>query len=43
MDLGGINDTLALSAAVFGAAASVTTNSEIHDHIVRVGVNYKLN
>jgi outer membrane immunogenic protein len=43
MDLGGISDTLATSAATFGAAAAVTTNSEIHDHIVRVGVNYKLN
>jgi outer membrane immunogenic protein len=43
MDLGGISDTLTLSAVPFGGAASLTTNSEIHDHIVRVGVNYKLN
>jgi outer membrane immunogenic protein len=43
MDLGGISDTLTLTALGFGATASLTTNSEIHDHIVRVGVNYKLN
>jgi outer membrane immunogenic protein len=43
MDLGGINDTLAITAAGLGATGSITTNSEIHDHIVRVGVNYKLN
>jgi outer membrane immunogenic protein len=43
MDLGGVNDTLTLTALGFGAIATLTTNSEIHDHIVRVGVNYKLN
>jgi outer membrane immunogenic protein len=43
MDLGGISDTLTIGAAGFGAVGTLTTNSEIHDHIVRVGVNYKLN
>jgi outer membrane immunogenic protein len=43
MDLGGISNTLALPATGFGAAASLTTNSEIHDHIIRAGLNYKLN
>jgi outer membrane immunogenic protein len=43
MDLGGINDTLAITAAGLGATGSITTNSEIHDHIIRAGLNYKLN
>src|SRR5665213_196639 len=44
MDLGGITDTLTITAPGLGApVGTFSTNSEIHDHIVRVGVNYKLN
>jgi outer membrane immunogenic protein len=43
MDLGGISDTLTVTALGVGATAALTTNSEIHDHIIRVGVNYRLN
>jgi outer membrane immunogenic protein len=43
MDLGGISDTLTITQPGFGAIGSLTTNSEIHDHIIRAGLNYKLN
>jgi outer membrane immunogenic protein len=43
MDLGGISDTLTMTEPGFGAVGTLTTNSEIHDHIIRAGLNYKLN
>jgi outer membrane immunogenic protein len=43
MDLGGISDTLTVTAPGFGTVASLTTNSKIQDHIIRAGLNYKLN
>jgi outer membrane immunogenic protein len=41
MDLGGISDTLAVPAAL--GAGSITTNSWIHDNIIRAGFNYNFN
>jgi len=42
LDVSGTTNTFALSPAVFGVAAPLTTNSgRIRDDIFRVGVNYK--
>jgi outer membrane immunogenic protein len=40
MDLGSISDTLVVTG--FGASATLTTNSKIHDNIIRAGLNYKI-
>jgi outer membrane immunogenic protein len=40
MDLGSISDTLVLTPP---ASGTLTTNSTIYDHVVRVGLNYKFN
>jgi len=41
VDLGSISDTMVLPPPA--VAAGLTTNSAIHDHIVRIGLNYKFN
>jgi outer membrane immunogenic protein len=43
MDFGGISDTMTVIEPGFGAVASLTTNSKLQDHIIRAGLNYKLN
>jgi outer membrane immunogenic protein len=41
MDLGSISDTLVIPGAV--PTTTLTTNSSIHDNIIRGGINYKFN
>jgi outer membrane immunogenic protein len=43
MDLGNVTDTFVLPPPPFGAGATLSTTSSIHDHIIRAGLNYKLN
>jgi outer membrane immunogenic protein len=40
MDLGSVSN--ALNTGTAAVAATVTTNSSIRDHIVRIGANYHL-
>ena len=42
MDLGSVSDTLVVPAT-FGGGGTFTTNSRIHDNIVRGGFNYSFN
>jgi len=46
LDLGSVNDTFAVSQAgntsgISGAVLTTNTNSHLHDHIFRVGANYR--
>ena len=45
MDLGGISDTLVITGlgVGVGGTATLTTNSKIHDNIIRAGLNFKIN